>query len=833
MSIGFESHFRIRAGIGVVTICLFQAIAASQTCSVAVSVRDGGGLAITGAAVRLGSGSIEAGLKSTGLDGLARFDPLACGSYRVTVAQPGFDEVETEALQVSGAAPVEVSVILTPKTERHDSVEVHDAISKAGQESSPGEPVRGQDMKDLPSRPATVADALPMLPGIVRAPDGSLRINGSGEHRGALLINKTDVTDPATGRFGQTVPVDSVEEMNVLKTPFMAQYGRFTSGVVSVETRRGGDQWHYELNDPFPDFRFRSWHMTGLRDTSPRGVVNGPLIPGRLYLAETLLYDFRKTPNRTLPYPFNESKQETVNSFSQLDYIVSSRQVLTSTLHVTPQRINFVDPQFFTPQPVTPSYRQQEFQGTVIDHLSLGGGMLNSTASFQRFDATVGAQGTADMILTPTGDAGNYFSGQNREAGRYEWMETWSPARRQLLGEHDLQFGTAIARTSNEGRFWARPIHILDPAGILLRRLTFTGGDQYDRSDIDSALFAQDHWNIRPNLVLDFGSRFERQTIAETFRIAPRAGIAWTPFEGQNTVIRGGYGVFYDRVPLNVYSFERYPQQVVTDYAPNGSVIGAPLTYLNLIGTAYKPSLLIHGGNEPGNFAPNSATWNVQLEHTFARLMKVRATYTDSNSSGLIVLQPQVVGASAALLLNGTGRSQYKQAEITARYAWRKSEMFLAYTRSKAQGDLNDFGGFLGNFPTPLIRPNSYALLPSDLPNRFLTWGRVVLPRGFQLLPAVEYRNGFPYSSYDVLGNYVGAPYDNHTRFPDSFSLDARLSKDFKINSKYSLRLAVSGMNLTSHFNALAVHSNIADPQYGSFFGNYNRRFLADFDVLF
>jgi hypothetical protein len=71
----------------------------------------------------------------------------------------------------------------------------------------------------------------------------------------------------------------------------------------------------------------------------------------------------------------------------------------------------------------------------------------------------------------------------------------------------------------------------------------------------------------------------------------------------------------------------------------------------------------------------------------------------------------------------------------------------------------------------------------------------------------------------------------SHTRFPDSFSLDAKLSKDFKINSKYSVRLSVSGMNLTNHFNAL--HSNIADPQYGAFFGNYNRRFLADFDILF
>jgi hypothetical protein len=34
-------------------------------------------------------------------------------------------------------------------------------------------------------------------------------------------------------------------------------------------------------------------------------------------------------------------------------------------------------------------------------------------------------------------------------------------------------------------------------------------------------------------------------------------------------------------------------------------------------------------------------------------------------------------------------------------------------------------------------------------------------------------------------------------------------------------------------FNPLEVHSNVADPEYGRFFGNYDRRFVLDFDVLF
>ena len=99
-----------------------------------------------------------------------------------------------------------------------------------------------------------------------------------------------------------------------------------------------------------------------------------------------------------------------------------------------------------------------------------------------------------------------------------------------------------------------------------------------------------------------------------------------------------------------------------------------------------------------------------------------------------------------------------------------------------------------------------------------------------QILPIIEYRNGLPYSQYDVLGNYAGIP--NSARFPNFFSVDARVLKDVKVSPKYTLRFSVTGNNLTNHFNALAVHTNTADPMNGIFFGNYPRRFRADFDVI-
>jgi hypothetical protein len=101
------------------------------------------------------------------------------------------------------------------------------------------------------------------------------------------------------------------------------------------------------------------------------------------------------------------------------------------------------------------------------------------------------------------------------------------------------------------------------------------------------------------------------------------------------------------------------------------------------------------------------------------------------------------------------------------------------------------------------------------------------------MAPVLEFRTGFPYAKYDVMQNYIGIPYSDAIRFPDFFSADARLMRDFKVTPKYSVRLSVTGFNLTNHFNALAVHNNNADPEYGVFFGNYQRHYRFDFDVLF
>src|SRR5262249_27186314 len=351
---------------------------------------------------------------------------LGPGKYEIVVSKEGFETRTQQDVTLADAA-IEVKITLVPKIALSDKVDISaSAAETPEQTASVATELEPAQVKNLPSKPATVSDTLPLVPGVIRSPQGEIKISGSGENRSAFVVNSADVTDPATGQFGMTVPVDSVQSINVFKTPYLAQYGRFTAGVVSVETKRGGDKWNFELNDPLPEFRYLGGHLRGLRDATPRVVFNGPLIKNRLYISQGSEYVINKRPVQTLEYPNKETKSESINSFTQLDYLFSGTHTLTGTFHLAPRKDSFVGLDFFNRRPATPNWKGKDYTGTVIDRLTLGQNLLESTVAVKNYRVNVYGQGLADMNLTPTGNTGNYFSWQDREARRAEFMETLS-----------------------------------------------------------------------------------------------------------------------------------------------------------------------------------------------------------------------------------------------------------------------------------------------------------------------------------------------------------------------------------------------------------------------
>jgi len=834
--------------ISVVTIvaCFFTcavlpAFGSSQ--SLQIKVHDSAGKPISGATIAIKLDGAQVQTEKTDAEGKASFSNLPSGDLKYSVLKGGFQPLEEQALSIGGDSPAGLDITLVPKIEVRQSVDVKAEESPVNKGSSPAQTMEREQAKSLPQRPSTITDALPKLPGVVRAPNGELTIAGGSEQHSALLVNFVDTTDPATGQFGLTIPVDSVESVSVMATPFLTQYGNFTAGVVSAVTRQGGDKWNFELNDPMPEFRIRSLHLQGLRSLTPHMTVSGPILRQKLYFSEALQYQLDKSPVRTLPFPFNETTSTSVNSFTQFDYVVAPTHTLTGTLHAAPQSTRFANLDFFNPQPVTPNFDLQAGGAALIDRLKWGSGVLQSTIAWQDFHAMVSPQSLARgrMIITPAGNQGNYFSRQSRHSFRAEWLENYALDPIEAWRFHNIQFGATAARSEDRGVFRYSPIDLRDVHGVLLRRLEFTSGTRFREHDLELAGYVQDHWVLSQRLALDGGIRLEGQTITDAARLAPRVGFVWSPLGAQRrTVLRGGIGVFYDHVPLNVYAFEHYPQAIVTDLIGANGLLQGPQPFADQVALsqiqvsqidAAQAKVRLAGVNH--KFRPYSVASSLELEQGIGRLVTLRAKFTHRDSEELIAINPTpLANGQSAFVASGTGFAHYREISLTAGIgAATKRKLFLAYTHSLDRGDLNASSGYTGNFPFPILNPDQVANLYTDVPHRILAWGETPLPWRMRVTPLVEYRTGFPFTVTNALQQYVGAP--NQNRFPSFFSLDTRLSKDFPVNSKYTLRLATKGLNLTNHFNPTAVHPNTGDPLFGTFFGSYKRRFKLDFDVIF
>ena len=233
-------------------------------------------------------------------------------------------------------------------------------------------------------------------------------------------------------------------------------------------------------------------------------MFNGPLIKNRLFFSEGVEYRLFKDPVRTLPHPDREVKSESVNSFTQFDYIASSGHTMTGTVHIAPRKVLYANLNYFDPKPVSPSFSARDYTTTFIDRMNIGPHLLESTIAYKQYGSDVWGQGSEEMTLTPTGNFGNYWNRQDRHASRIEWMEQLSPKPLKWLGSHNLRFGASLVRSNITGDFFARPVNINDSAGQLIRRIEFAGGERFDVSDTEVAAYAQDNWVVSPALEREF-----------------------------------------------------------------------------------------------------------------------------------------------------------------------------------------------------------------------------------------------------------------------------------------------------------------------------------------
>jgi len=757
------------------------------------------------------------------------FVGVLTGAYEVRVTLTGFQPIiKSVALEV-GENKINFQLVLAKRDETVNVSAEPNGVDVTS--SNGGDPqLDANVLKSLVQMNQDFQDALPLLPGVVRGADGEIHIKGGRANQSSTLVNSASVADPFTGQTALKIPSVAVQSVRVLSNPFEAEYGRFSSGVVEVTTRGGTDEWKILFEDPIPRFRWINYHTHGVESASPHLTFAGPLKRSKLYIFQSLLggYDAVRTPS--LPNPNNVRVEESVTTYTQLDWRPVPNHQLTAILTTDPRNTNFANIDTFNPQPVTADQRQRTFFISATERWILAnGGFVQSLFSAKRLDVHVlpADPSMGEMTLFPEHNSGTFFEEQRRRTRLYQWAQSLHLRPMQFTGRHLLSFGYAFTSSNFSGTVSDLPVNVLREDKSLSSRISYDAPLASAISGNEFAVFAQDNWQIGAHLALDLGLRFDRDTLsAGSWNVAPRIGFVFAPMHDHRTAIRGGFGVFFDKVPFNVALFRSFPAQTVTTFAADGtSILTWPLAFTHEIATV-----------DGRLHLPYSLGWTFQFDHDIGRGILVRFGYESRRGFRDFYVDPVQTTVNAQLQLLNSGRDAYK--EFLWMLKWRfaeRSTLFASFVRAQTRGDLNDYNQFFGNFPYPLIRPNQFGILSSDAPNRGLFWGVFALPHKVDFVPTLDIHTGFPFSKIDENWNYVGKR-NQAGRFPPFVGLDVKgqYPVDFKFHGhRIQFRAGLSILNVLNHANPRDVQQNEASPRYGIFYNSVGRLFRVDGDFDF
>lgn len=744
------------------------------------------------------------------------FSGLTPGVYEVEVVAPGLSGSNT--VTVSPGAVTEGSIELRVALLKESvTVTASDEVPEAAK-SSEQTTVGRSAIINAPNRSDRVEALLPLVPGVVRGPDGLINMKGARSSQGGALINSANVTDPVTGNPAMTLPIDVVQSVKVVSNPYDPEYGRLTGAVSSVETNTGNfDGFHASVQNLLVRPRKRGGDFIGIESWTPRITLTGPIIKGKVAITQSFEYRFVRTPVYSLPPLDRDTKFESVNSFTQVDANLTARQSLTASFALYPQKLNYLGLNTFAPQPATPDFHQRGYMASLQHRDAIGAdSLLVSQFSYKQFDVDLTANGTDPYELLLETTTGGFFDRQRRNTYRTEWQESYQFGARGL-GSHQFKIGTNLAHGNYDGRVDLLPVTIFGASAFPLERIGFGPASQFGIRQNELAWFAADTWKPLPRLTVDLGLRFDWDSVTSSTHAAPRAGFAYMLTRDQKTILKGGAGLFYDRVPLNIVSFPFLPGRIVTTLAPMADAISS-VSYANTI-----PSGLRN---------PRTVGWNVEVDRELTSGLLVRGGYQQRDTVRDFTLDPAMI--PGALALANRGGSFYREIQVTTRYKMRRATINASYVRSKTYGNLNDFNQFFGNDPVAVIEPDERGRLPFDAPNRFLAWGEWAAPFKLSLLPVLDIHTGFPWSRINQEREFVG-PRDSE-RFPRFTSFDLQVTRPVKLpipHERLKARIGFSVFNLFNQFNPRDVQNDIDSARYAALFNGVGRTFRGKFILDF
>jgi len=391
----------------------------------------------------------------------------------------------------------------------------------------------------------------------------------------------------------------------------------------------------------------------------------------------------------------------------------------------------------------------------------------------------------------------------------------------------------------------------------------------------DIGLFVGDDWKVKPNLTLSLGARYETQeNIRDRSDIAPRIAFAWAPGRsGQPapaTVIRGGFGMFYDRFSeQNVLIAQRYNGVNQQQY-----LVINPDTFPAIPSLAGLSSSVDAIHTISSNLvAPRLLQSSIGVERQLPAKTTLAVTYI--NSHGLHELRTRNINAPLPGTYNGVPGSGvypfpaegpiyemesaglYNQNQLVTNVNTRinpKISLIGTYSLSYARSNTDGLNTFPAN---QYDLAGEYGPAANDVRNRVSIGGSITTRWKLQWSPFIIFQSGLPFNivtSQDIYGDTVltarpgfatsstpGAiltsygwldpdpsPGEvlvprNYGRGPGQEIVNLRLARTFRFGAPrqgaqeghYALTFSISARNLLNHVNPGPIIGNINSPLFG------------------
>jgi hypothetical protein len=864
-------------------------------------VEDANGAAVAGAAIAaINLDQNRGSTAQSDSQGRFRFLSLPVGRYRLKIEAKGFYTLERDlTLTVGQALDAQLRLSVAGVAERLDikpeATLIETVRTQVAETVLPAEvdrlPLNGRNYLDLAALTPAVTRANPVanqrFAETSAVPGTQISVAGQRNINNGFVMDGLSANDDAADLPGTFFSQEVIREFQVITSGGIAEFGRASSGIINVVSQSGANEWRgraygflrsrrMDARNPLsitPDPRDPSRLLKDpLTQTQYGATMGGPVARNRTFI----FANFEQTRlNNSAVVTISPADvtaingvldqfgyagprintglaptgYDTTNFFSRLDHHINTSNLLTA-------RYSLYDIESFNARGV--GGLNAASRGTALEDRDQTVAVSEVATISSRLANEVRFQFTRSRLAAPPNDlvgpaisisgVANLGASTSSPTGRdidlYEMVDNVTVER----GAHSIKFGADFLYNrinitfpgATQGAYTFSSLANFRAGRYAQFQQAFGEPSQF-QSNPNFGVFAQDEWRLRPGLTVNAGLRYDVQWLPDPIEtdannVAPRVGLAWAPGD-RKTVIRAGYGIYYERIPLRATS---------NALQRDGSKYRVAQFQFGQAGAPVFPNV---AASFPAGFLPSVTTIDPKIESAYTQQASLQIERELTASASLSVGYMRTRGLHLILSRNanvprfpvsagvpnqgrpnpnfanisrfeGSGDSYYNGLTVSLNRRFRRwAGARLSYTFSKAidntgnaffftpqdNFNLRDERGRGDNDQRHVLAVSGVLAAPETAGGGL--WRRVIA--GFQLSSIFRYGSALP---FNIL---TGADRNNDTNVNDRplgvgrntgegfdfAALDLRLSRRIRFTERMGLEVIVEGFNMFNRAN--------------------------------